>query len=169
MQFRVNNTFLFKRASDEGRLHPYEKMLGEGIRSFISELYMVDGGVLLGYICGRQHENLDDLIRSSTELVIKPGCLRYGNDAFLEFDWGRDPLITIAMEFLGGPVTAHFRLTFARDTVGVDILGIGFEDGVGTLEENLGRLSEALADAQLKPLGRGTSLRGSGAGSPGAD
>ena len=73
MQFPVNNNFLFKRASDEARLHPYEKMLGEGIRSFISELYMVDGGVLLGYICGHQHENLGDLIRSSTELVIKPG------------------------------------------------------------------------------------------------
>ena len=73
MQFPANNNFLFKRASDEARLHPYEKMLGEGIRSFISELYMVDGGVLLGYICGHQHENLGDLIRCSTELVIKPG------------------------------------------------------------------------------------------------
>jgi len=31
MQFPVNNNFLFKRASDEARLHPYEKMLGEGI------------------------------------------------------------------------------------------------------------------------------------------
>jgi len=150
MQFPVNNTFLFKRASDEARLHPYEKLLGEGIRAFISELYMVDGGVLLGYICGRQHENLEDLIRSSTELVIKPGRLRYGNDAFLEFDWGRDPLITIAMEFLGGPVTAHFRIVFARDTVGIDILGIGFDEGVGTVEENLDRLRTALADAQLR-------------------
>ena len=155
MQFPANNNFLFKRASDEARLHPYEKMLGEGIRSFISELYMVDGGVLLGYICGHQHENLGDLIRSSTELVIKPGRLRYGYDAFLEFDWGRDPLITIAMEFMGGPVTAHFRITFARDTVGIDILGIGFDDGIGTLEENLSRLDEALADAQIRPPARG--------------
>jgi hypothetical protein len=83
--------------------------------------------VLLGYICGRQHENLGDLIRSSTELVIKPGRLRYGDDAFLEFDWGRDPQITIAMEFLGGPVSAHFRIHFARDTVGIEILGLCYE------------------------------------------
>ena len=52
---------------------------------------------------------------------------------------------------MGGPVTAHFRITFARDTVGIDILGIGFDDGIGTLEENLSRLDKALADAQLRP------------------
>ena len=103
MQFPDNNSFIFRRPSDETELRPFEKRLGEGIRSFISELYLVDGGVLLGYICGRQHENLGDIIRSSTELVIKPGRLRYGNDAFLEFDWGRDPRITIAMEFLRRP------------------------------------------------------------------
>ncbi|MFI5003201.1 MAG: hypothetical protein ACHQK9_25220 [Reyranellales bacterium] len=160
MQFPDNNTFLFKRASDELHLRPYEKMLGEGIRSFISELYMVDGGVLLGYICGRQHENLGDLIRSSTELVIKPGRLRYGNDAFLEFDWGRDPQITIAMEFLGGPVTAHFRITFARHTVGIEILGLCFAGGIGALEENLCRLAETLEDAQLRPLGKSSGPHG---------
>ena len=153
MQFPDNNSFIFRRASDETELRPYEKRLGEGIRSFISELYLVDGGVLLGYICGRQHENLGDLIRSSTELVIKPGRLRYGDDAFLEFDWGRYPLITIAMEFLGGPVSAHFRIAFARDTVGIEILGLCYEGGVGPPEENLRRLGEALDDAQLKPLG----------------
>ena len=111
-----------------------------------------DGGVLLGYICGRQHENLGDIIRSSTELVLKPDRLRYGNDAFLEFDWGRDPQITIAMEFLGGPVSAHFRMTFARDTFGIEILGLCYEGGVGPPEENLRRLGEALDDALLKPL-----------------
>jgi hypothetical protein len=152
MLFPDNNFFIFKRANDETRLRPYEKLLGEGIRSFISELYMVDGGVLLGYICGRQHENLGDLIRSSTELVIKPGRLRYGNDAYLEFDWGRDPQITIAMEFLSGPVTAHFRITFARDTVGIDILGLCFEGGIREPEQNLRLLADALDDAQLQPL-----------------
>ena len=79
---RITTPSSSARASDETELRPYEKRLGEGIRSFISELYLVDGGVHgLGYICGRQHENLGDIIRSSTELVIKPGRLRYGNDA----------------------------------------------------------------------------------------
>jgi len=153
MQFPDNHSFIFRRPSDESALRPYEKRLGEGIRSFISELYLIEGGVLLGYICARQHENLGDLIRSSAELLIKPDRLRYGNDAYLDFDWGRDPQITIAMEFLGGPVSADFRITFARHTVGIEILGLCYEGGVGPPEENLRRLGEALDDAQLRPPG----------------
>ena len=152
MQFPDNNFFIFKRPSNDTELRPFEKMLGEGIRGFISELYMVDGGVLLQYISGRQHENLGDLIRSSTELVLKPGRLRYGNDAFLEFDWGSDPLITIAMEFVGGSVSAHFRIVFARHTVGIDILGLCFDGGFGKTEENLKRFAAALEDAQIRSL-----------------
>lgn len=157
MQFPDNKFFIFKRPSDNTALRPYEKMLGEGIRGFISELYMVDGGILLQYISGRQHENLGDLIRSSTELVLKPGRLRYGNESFLEFDWGSDPLITIAMEFASASVTVHFRIVFARHTLGIEILGLCFEGGIGTPEENLARLKAALDDAQIRPLPRPTA------------
>ena len=45
MQFPDNHSFIFRRPSDESALRPYEKRLGEGIRSFISELYLVNGGV----------------------------------------------------------------------------------------------------------------------------
>jgi hypothetical protein len=166
MQFPDNHSFIFKRGSNATELRPYEKRLGEGIRSFISELYLVDGGVLIGYICGRQHENLGDLIRSSTELVIKPDRLRYGNEAFLEFDWGSDPQVTIAMEFLGGPVSAQFRITFARHTIGVEILGLCFEAGIGPPEENLKRLSDALEDAQLRPPGGRPAATRSDRGGP---
>ncbi len=58
-----------------------EAMLADGLKEFLSELAMVNGGVMVAYICNQHHANLDDIIGSSTEHRIKPGRLIYASDS----------------------------------------------------------------------------------------
>jgi hypothetical protein len=143
----------------------YERILADGLRDFLCELATIDGGTLVSYICSSQHANLGDVIGSSTELMIKPGRLFYGNDAAVEFDWGRMPSVAIAMELRDDRLTAFFRVVFGSEFVGVDIHGILFTDEIaGDREESLRCFRDAVADARL-PDRRGRAAA-SGLGPP---
>ena len=96
---RPDNThYIAKQDSNQPEILSYESVLAEGLRGFLSELVMVNGAVMVSYICNNQHANLDDIIVSSSECAIKPGRLYYGNHAHIEFDWGEAPSVAIAME-----------------------------------------------------------------------
>ena len=101
-------------------------MLAEGLRGFLNELVMVNGAVMLSYICNNQHAELDDLIASSMERRLKPGRLSYANHAEIEFDWGAAPSVALAMELRDDRLTAFFRVVFGGDHVGIDLRGVHF-------------------------------------------
>lgn len=141
--------YITKQRSNAAQILGYERILAEGLKSFLYELCMVNGGVMVGYVCNGQHANLGDVIGSSTECAVKPGRLHYGNDARLDFDWGEAPAVTIAMELRDDRLTAFFRIVLDRDHVGVDIRGIQFSESVEDVEESLHRFAAVVADAQL--------------------
>ena len=143
--------FLAKRSSNIGEILAYERVLAEGLRGFLNELVMVNGGVVVSYISSSQHANLGDIIGSSTEIAIKPGRLFYRNHAQVEFDWGEVPSVTIAMELRDERLTAFFGVVFGRDYVGVDISGIHFVDRLGDAKATLELFADAVADARLPP------------------
>jgi hypothetical protein len=145
---RPDNThYIAKQDSNQPEILSYESVLAEGLKGFLSELVMVNGAVMVSYICNNQHANLDDIIVSSSECAIKPGRLYYGNHAHIEFDWGEAPSVAIAMELRDDRLTAFFEVVLGDDHVGVDIRGIHFVDLLGDAEDNLRRFAAAVADA----------------------
>lgn len=149
MHMPDNKQFIQKRGPDVGQALAYERILADGIKTFLQEMVMVDGGIMVGYVCNGQHANLGDIIGSSSETAMKPGRLRYLNDARLDFDWGERPAVTIAMELADERLTASFRIVFGGDHVGVDVRGVHFADAIGSPDEALARFAAAVEDARL--------------------
>jgi hypothetical protein len=141
--------FIGKHDTNLPEILAYESVLADGLRGFLSELMMVNGGVMVSYICNNQHAHLEDIIGSSMECRIKPGRLYYSNDAEVDFDWGEAPSVALGMELRDERLTAFFRVIFGGDHIGIDIRGIQFVDHVGDREENLRRFVAAVADARL--------------------
>ena len=88
MHMPDRNQFILKQGPDVGQVLAYERVLAEGLKTFLHEMVMVDGSVMVSYVCNGQHANLGDIIGSSSATAMKPGRLRYCNDARLDFDWG---------------------------------------------------------------------------------
>ena len=159
-----NRYYLAKRDA-QPELLACEVLLANGLKDFLSELVMVNGGVMVSYVCNNQHAHLGDIIGSSTEHRIKPGRLHYSNRAEMDFDWGEAPSVALGMELRDERLTAFFDVVFGRDYVGVDLSGIHFADRRGDADENVRRFAAAVADARL-----GLSVRAGRlvAGSPSA-
>ncbi len=126
-----------------------EVLLANGLKDFLSELVMINGGVMVSYVCNNQHAHLGDIIGSSMEHRIKPGRLHYSNRAEMDFDWGEAPSVALGMELRDERLTAFFDVVFGRDYVGIDLNGIHFTDLRGDADENLRRFAAAVADARL--------------------
>ena len=124
-------------------------MLADGLKEFLSELAMINGGVMVSYICNHHHANLDDIIGSSTERRIKPGRLFYASDAQVDFDWGEAPSVSIAMELRDKRLTAFFHVIFGGDHMAIDLNAVHFSDGVGNARDNLSLFAAAVADARI--------------------
>ena len=131
----------------------FEKILAEGLKVFLQELAMVNGGVIVGCICNSQHANLGDIIGSSLECAVKPGRLRYVNDASVDFDWGEVPQVALGMELADNRLTAGFRVVFGGGYVGVDIRRIEFAEASPTADDRLVRFAEVVADLRLPAAG----------------
>lgn len=138
-----------KDETNRAALFPYETVLAEGLRGFLAELTMINGGLMVSYICNNQHAHVDDLIGSSMEHRIKPGHLIYSNDAEVEFDWGEAPSVHLGMELRDPRLTAFFRVVFAGSHIGIDIRGIHFTEALGAPVENLRRFADVVSDARL--------------------
>ena len=114
----MSRAHIFRNRRAATELLACEAMLADGLKEFLSELAMVNGGVMVSYICNHHHANLDDIIGSSTEHRIKPGRLIYGSEAEVDFDWGEAPSVSIAMELRDERLTAFFNVIFGGDHVG---------------------------------------------------
>ncbi len=148
MHAHEQKTYLPPQMS-RGELLACEAMLADGLKEFLSELAMVNGGVMVSFICNHHHANLDDIIGSSTEHRIKPGRLFYGSDAQVDFDWGEAPSVSIAMELRDDRLTAFFNVIFGGDHIAIDLNGIHFSDGTGSARDNLRLFAAAVADARV--------------------
>lgn len=122
----------------------YERLLGIALRGFIAELTLIDAGVILACAAAHHHANLGDLVASSLEHAVRPGMVRYGEAASVEFEWGRGPTIAIGMELRHPAMRAAFRVILERAYVGVEITELCLRDIAGDPAENLRRFASAL-------------------------
>jgi hypothetical protein len=137
------------RQTSRTELLACEALLADGLKEFLSELAMVNGGVMVSFICNHHHANLDDIIGSSTEHRIKPGRLFYASEAEVDFDWGEAPSVSIAMELRDERLTAFFNVIFGGDHVAIDLNAVHFSGGPGSTRDNLRRFAAAVADARV--------------------
>ncbi|HMO30757.1 hypothetical protein [Enterovirga sp.] len=151
MQKRFDGNMLVKRPANAAEILVYEKVLAEGLREFLQELALADGGIILSCACAGKHANLGDIIGSSTEFTVREGSLSYANDAEVDFDWGTAPKVSLGIELRDERLTAFFRVVFGGDFVGVDIRGIHFAELDGDSRVNLRRFSETVAGVRLPP------------------
>lgn len=144
-----NNRMINRATVGELGLMAYERALAECLKSFLSELFYTNAGVVIGYIQANQDNNIHDLMASSAELSLRPGLLRYGQNAVIASDWGAPPVVTIDMELTHPEMTVYFRITFEEKGIGVSIEGIVWTHPLGSDSENFKRFGEVLADSRL--------------------
>jgi hypothetical protein len=146
----ANSAAIWRSKDTETNLAAYEQLLAAALKPLVAELVLVNAGILVSYICNRQDAAIADLVDSSSELTLRPGSLRYGRHADVEFEWGEWPIVTLGLEFVGSCVEAHFRLVFGRRSVGIEILGLIFGRCLDDEAANLSRFAAALEDARIQ-------------------
>lgn len=143
-----NDRLMVKAPANEAEFLAYEKLLAEKLKDFLAELSLVNAASLVSHIVEEKDGNIDDIVSSSTELVMKPGTLRYGRNASVAFEWGEYPEVDLEMEFVNSGFTIFFNISFHVTFVGVDIRAILFRDPPGSVAENLRSFEAALDDAR---------------------
>lgn len=123
------------------------RALAEGMRTFASELRLVEVVDLVCFARSEHYAALDELVASSAEVTFKPGVLRYAWGADVEMGWGAPPSVRLDMEFCHAGVTAFFGLVLSDKSAGLDVYGLMF-DPPGDADENTRRLIAALRDAR---------------------
>lgn len=124
----------------------FERALGETLKPFMAEVYLVNAGVLAYYIHSQREANVGDIVASSAEGLNRPGLLRYAKQAAVHFDWNSALAITLRMEFVHESLTTVFDVVFNSDFVGVDILVISYREGPAGQEDGYERFTRAIAD-----------------------
>jgi hypothetical protein len=137
---------IHKHKGNEHDFVPCEKLLGESIRPFMAEVYLVDPGTMARYIYTQRDGNLGDLLASSAETLRRPDTLRYAKRAAVDFDWDRAFIIALRMEFVHESLRALFDLVFDDHMVGIDILGFEYRAHIDDEEEGFRRFARAVAD-----------------------
>ncbi len=126
-----------------------EQILAQAIQDVAAELRLIDVTDLIFYVLAGKHANIDDLVRSSTELYFKPNTIRYGSAANVDMSWGSTPTINLDLEFRHNGVWIYFGLSLSALQAGVDMYHIEFSDLASTPQDNTELLISALKDARL--------------------
>jgi hypothetical protein len=140
------------QSNSGAELWPYEKILALGIKDVVTEICLTDASIVIGYVCGNLHGNIDDLVSSSAELYFREGTLSYGCAADVSFEWGKSPAVVLDMEFVHASATVFFKLVLHGYYVGVSIQRILLSEKSGDPAVDMRRFQDAVADARLVPL-----------------
>lgn len=126
-----------------------EKALANGIKEVVAELRLVDVVDYVAFLRMDQLGNIADIVESSAQLYLAPGSLRFAGGGDVHLNWGSAPTIDLDMEFHGGEVTVHFKLSLTATKAAVHINYIAFSDPDADPAANTERLKAAIAAARL--------------------
>ena len=135
------------------------KIVANGIREFAAELRLIDVGELIAFIHGEKFANIEDLVKSSTELFFKQGTMNFAWAAALDVTWNQPPTILIDMEFHHMSISAFFTLALKNSYGCIDIKHIWFASPSFDEDYDTARLAQAMDDARLAPAIAGIPFR----------
>ncbi|WP_245413446.1 hypothetical protein [Mangrovicella endophytica] len=125
--------------------------MANGIKEVVAELRLVEVVDYIAFLRMNHYGNIADLVRSSSELHLKPGALRFANSGDIRLNWGSVPIIALDMEFHYEPITAHFRLELGSANAAVDISYLVIDNPSSDPEVDTARLQRAVGEARLQP------------------
>lgn len=124
-----------------------ERLICMNIKSFIADLCLTDKSFLIEHIINANHNVINDIVKSSSEMFFKPGTLCYDYNARISERYNAVPSICIDMRFAHKLVMVNFFLHIEDDFAGVSLTK-------ETLKRNrrmiaLSQLSDAFYDARI--------------------
>lgn len=140
---------MLKVAMSTDLLSEREALLKAAMTVIANELKMADPADLVAYLRLEQFANLNDLLRSSTELYFKTDTVRFGYGGECLIEWGKPPLVSLDMEFVDEAVNAQFQLVVGAEECTVVLDRIVFTEARDDVEVNTAILRNALESCKL--------------------
>ncbi|MGV6872341.1 hypothetical protein ACUSIJ_06550 [Pseudochelatococcus sp. B33] len=142
----------------QGRLKPHnsptlsntqeaERLICLNIRSFIADLCLTDRSFLITNILDGNHDAINDIVESSSEMFFKPGTLCYAYGSRLAERFNAPPAISMDMRFVRKAVFVSFLLHLEDDFIGVSL--VDFQQRSSQQGMALSELSDAFYDARI--------------------
>ena len=105
---------------------------------------------LLRFEC---YGNLADLVSSAAELYFLPGTVNFGAGGDYSLDWGTEPEVTLDMELRPQGVTVYEKLLLQKDTAGVEVTHVAFNNPSADPDDNTAFLRKSLQEARYVTSG----------------
>ncbi|WP_075292475.1 hypothetical protein [Pararhizobium arenae] len=126
-----------------------EKIVAEAIRPVATELRLIDAADFIALLRFESHGSLSDLVSSAAELYFLPGTVNFGIGGNYSLDWGTQPEITLDLELKPDGVTVYAQLALGKDTAGLEINHIAFQQPSEDPHENTAFLARSLEAAKF--------------------
>ena len=130
-----------------------EKIVAEAICPVATELRLLDAADLVSLLRFECYGNLADLVSSAAELYFLPGTVNFGAGCDYSHDWGTEPEVTLDMELRPQGVTVYAKLLLQKDTAGVEVTHVAFNNPSADPDDNTAFLRKSLQEARYVKSG----------------
>jgi hypothetical protein len=125
-----------------------EKIVAEAICPVATELRLLDAADLVSLLRFECYGNLADLVSSAAELYFLPGTVNFGAGGDYRLDWDTEPEVTLDMEIRPQGVTVYAKLLLQKNTAGVEVTHVAFNNPATDPDDNTAFLRKSLAEAR---------------------
>lgn len=129
-----------------------ERALAEGLVDLAQDLRRVDAADIVAWIHGGRLGNVAAIVGSATELVFRPGALRFAHSGGVDLAWQGGLAVHLDMELHHAGVDCYFRLHISETHSGVAITYLSVDGASCRTRTSRNRFMRALAAARLGPL-----------------
>jgi len=127
-----------------------EMALAKGVIRLADDLRMVDATDLVAWLRAHRFGNVAAIVNSSTELMFKPGTLRFSLSGGAELTWSGRLGIHLDMEFHHLAIDCYFRLQLEQSQAAVGITYLAVDGAPCRSAATSERFLVAFADAMIE-------------------
>lgn len=124
-----------------------ERLICLNIRSFIADLCLTDRSFFIANTINGDHEAINDIVKSSSEMFFKPGTLCYAYSSRLAERSNTVPAISMDMRFVRKAVFVSFLLHLEDHFIGISLVDV--QQSNSRRHVALSDLSDAFYDARI--------------------
>ena len=119
-------------------------LVADALAPFVEEMRLLDCADLIAHVTREQFASIDDLVRSSLELLYVQDAFAFGWGAQVVAAWDEPPSVALDLEFCAGGVTVFLVLTIGGRHHDVALRSVSFTDPSPDPRENTRLLARAL-------------------------